>query len=374
MALRFPKNDSFDKYKESEVKKMDRCELLFLESCKSEYTKKLYKFALKDFMSYGNLKRCQDILLLDRDDLQILLEDYTLNLKRTKQPKTSKCYLGGVKHFMDMNDIMLNFKKAKKLLPDNLKPAGRKAYTNDDIKEMISYSSSKKFVAIVHILASSGMRIGSIPDIQFKHLEDMAHGCKSVLVYPNTKDEYTTFISQEAVHALEIYIEERKSKGETITSESFVIVKNCYRGFEQLNYAGLIHFMLLHIRKLKSRIKSDTQARFDKQTNHAFRKRFDTIMKTGENVNISLVERMMGHSTTVKLDNSYFDPSVEQLFKEYLKGLPRLFVDEKYRLESELLVKQQKIEELESDKNQIKLLNEKMALMQAHIDNIQIKS
>ena len=374
MALRFPNDTSLDKYDKNSKNKMDRCELLFLESCKSEETKRLYEYSLNQFMMFGNLKRCQNILLLKQDDLKELVEDYVLNLKRTKSPRTAKIYLSGIKHFMDMNDRLLNWTKLKKLLPDNLKPAGKKAYTNDDIREMLTVTTSKKFHAIVHILASSGIRIGSIPDLQFKHLEDMQYGCKSVLVYEGTKEEYTTFISHEAVKALEIYLEDRKSKGDIITPDSYVISKGEKFNFEKMALTSLVHFGQAHIDKIKSRIKSSHCNRYDKQLNHAFRKRFDTVMKTGENANISLIERLMGHNETVKLDNSYLDPTIEQLFKEYLKGLPRLLIDEKYNLESELIAKQQKIEELESDKNQIQMLKDQMRLMQAHIDNIQIKS
>ena len=53
-------------------------------------------------------------------------------------------------------------------------------------------------------------------------------------------------------------------------------------------------------------------------------------------VNISLAERLMGHSQTIPLDNSYFKPVIEQLFDEYQKAIPQLIIDEKYRLEEEI--------------------------------------
>ena len=74
------------------------------------------------------------------------------------------------------------------------------------------------------------------------------------------------------------------------------------------------------------------------------------------------------------LEDIFLPVLEKQLFEEYLKGLPRLLVDEKFSLESELLKKQQKIEELESKENEIKMLKQKMDLIQAHLENIQLKS
>jgi len=360
------------KYDNSKNSNMERCETIFIQSIKSSETRRLYNYALKDFQKFHSDIRLSDILLKDSKDIQMMVEDYIFHNKEKKHPKTIMCYLNGIKHFFVMNDVLLNWNKLNKFLPERPKPAGQKAYSTEDVREILSLSSSRKFHAIVHVLASSGMRLGSLPDLQIKHLADMTHGCKSVLVYPNTKDEYTTFISQEAVKALDDYFEERKIAGENITSDSYLI-RNTKGESEKTSAYSLMMFTNFHTKRKSKRYRSSNN-RLEKQTNHAYRKRFNTILKSNDDVNISLVERLLGHSQTVSLDNSYFDPSVDNLFKEYLKGLPSLFIDEKFSLESELAIKQQKIEELESDKNQIALLHEKMALMQAHIENIEIKS
>ena len=88
-----------------------------------------------------------------------------------------------------------------------------------------------------------------------------------------------------------------------------------------------------HVGKLKT-TKLITGNRTDKMVNHAFRKRFNTILKSNKKINIVLAERMLGHSVTIPLDNSYLDVSKENLFAEYLKALPEIYVDEKYKLES----------------------------------------
>ena len=372
MRVSLPIELTLHKYPNSKNSDMERCETIFNQSIKSSETKRLYNYALKDFQKFHDGIKLSDILLKDSKDIQIMVEDYIFHNKEKKHPKTIMCYLNGIKHFFVMNDVLLNWNKLNKFLPERPKPAGQKAYSTEDVREILELSVNRKFHAIVHILASSGMRLGSLPDLQVKHLTNMPHGCKSVLVYAGSKDEYMTFISSEAVKALDDYFEERKIAGENITSESYLIRNTRGKDVKTTAYS-LMMFTNFHTKRKSKRYRSSNN-RLEKQTNHAFRKRFNTILKSNDNANISLIERLLGHSTSVKLDNSYFDPSVESLFKEYLKGLPRLYIDEKFSLESELAIKQQKIEDLESDKKQIELLQEKMTLMQAHIENIQIKS
>jgi len=62
--------------------------------------------------------------------------------------------------------------------------------------------------------------------------------------------------------------------------------------------------------------------RYEIMSCHGMRKRFDTVLKSNRAVNISLAERLMGHSKTIPLDNSYFKPVLEQLFEEYQKSIP----------------------------------------------------
>jgi len=59
-------------------------------------------------------------------------------------------------------------------------------------------------------------------------------------------------------------------------------------------------------------------------------------------MNISLAEKMMGHSVTVALDNVYLDPTIQQLFNEFKKVIPELTVDDSTR-------KQIKLEQMEKE-------------------------
>jgi integrase/recombinase XerD len=349
----------------------DRSQIVFQEAIKSEATRKMYQYNLNMFFKFHNVTG-NTLLDIPKDEIQVMVEDYVFHLKEKNLVRQSiKGYLAGIKLFLDMSDVLINWIKIKKFLPEGSKKSGQEAYTNDDVREILNSSINKKFRCLVHVLGSSAMRIGAVRGLQMKHLEDMPHGCKSVLVYADTKDEYLTFISPEAVKALDEYLDERISQGDKITPESFVIVTS-KRGFKECKETTIRMVIARRVAKLNIRIA--VGSRTNKSINHAFRKRFDTIMKSGDNCNISLAERLMGHSQTIPLDNSYFVPTKEKLFDEYLKGLPELYVDQKYKLQDELISNQQKIEELESKDNQIKALQSQMLEMKMHIENIISKS
>ena len=71
--------------------------------------------------------------------------------------------------------------------------------------------------------------------------------------------------------------------------------------------------------------------RFSKQIDHAFRKRFNIVLKLNNDINVNIAEKLMGHSVKIQLDNSYLpisDPRVtEEMFKEFKKAIPELTVD-----------------------------------------------
>ena len=100
--------------------------------------------------------------------------------------------------------------------------------------------------------------------------------------------------------------------------------------------------------------------------------RFDTVLKSNRMVNISLAEKLMGHSKTIPLDNSYFKPVIEQLFDEYQKAIPQLIIDDKYRLEEKLKQKDNQINELESKDQEIDML--KMTILEIKNNMLELQN
>jgi integrase len=160
-----------------------------------------------------------------------------------------------------------------------------------------------------------------------KQIED----CKSVLIYEGSTEEYTTFLTPETSKFLDDYFLKRESDGEKLTPNSYVFRTTYKLGYAKpkpVSIGSLKAIIRLLINKSGLRINQvKIGSRFNKQADHAFRKRFNTILKTTETMNISLAEKMMGHLVTVQLDNVYLDPMIQQLFTQYKKAIPELTVD-----------------------------------------------
>ena len=91
---------------------------------------------------------------------------------------------------------------------------------------------------------------------------------------------------------------------------------------------------------------------------HAFIHRFNTVLKLRPDANPPppLIERLMGHD--MKLDNSYFQSTQEQLFEEYQKGIADLSIDDKSRMIEEIKVLEHDNNELSKIQKEFKKLEE----------------
>lgn len=298
-----------------------------------------------------------------------MLEDYLFDLKKRVSPRTVRTMFFALELFFSMNDVVLNFKKIRRMFPQVEKPTGTHAYTTKDVQKILDICKSRKKKALVLLLASSGIRIGAVSELKLKHLRDMPHSCKALMVYPDSKDEYVTFLTPEAVEVLSDYLEERRKIGEELSQDSPLFRTD----YNKLGLGRIKPMTSEALTSMMYRLASfahtnrhrQTSNRYTIQGAHGLRKRFNTILKSNKDVNLNLAERLMGHSQTIRLDNSYFDPTVESLFEEYKKIIVKLSVSEEIRLKLENELKDKKIEQLESDKDRrIFLLESKMESIQ----------
>jgi len=331
--------------------------LLFHSSIKSESTRFNYMQFLDEFKDFFIIKSYDKLVQIEPKKIQEMLETY---LMYQNEQKYSLSYLNSklsaLKLFFAMNDIVaLNWLKLRKMLPEKKKLTGEKPYQTKDIQIILKSIPTLKFRCIVHFLAASGVRIGALEELKLKHIQDMPNGCKSVLVYDDDKSEYHTFIHHEAVGVLDEYLAYRAKSGENITPESWLIPSKSDSNKPALT-VSLRTQMSRYAHQYRDQDKK--RGRYETMACHGFRKRFDTILKSNYNVNINLAEKMMGHSTTIPLDNVYFKPAIEQLFDEYQKAIPELIIDDKFRLQEQLKEKDEKINELNDKDNEIDFLKQ----------------
>jgi integrase/recombinase XerD len=188
-------------------------------------------------------------------------------------------------------------------------------------------------------------------------LKQMPNGCLAITVYEGSDEEYLTFINKESSDALTLYFEQRKHDGEIINLTSPV--------FREMSSDATVKPKRLSeasVTDIIVRAKINAGINFDNSPNllcHAFRRRFNTILKLNKEANSPLIERLMGHD--MKLDNAYFQPTFEDLFKEYQKGMSDLTIDDSERLLVERVTLEAERTQLEKERQNNKELETRMA-------------
>ncbi len=334
--------------------KNQRSLLLFEQSIRSKWTLRNYRKSLARFMDFHKIKDFDSLLEIPSDDLQVMIEDYVIDLKKVVNPNSVSTLMLGIRRFFVMNRIRIDWEIIKNMYPDKVKSSGFKPFTNEHIRRMLDSTSSKRNKAIIHFLASTGSRIGVFDfDLSMKHLKNMDYGCKAVLLYADDIDEYWAFLTPEASKVLGECFEKREKDGEKLTPDSPIFRRRYSLGFEKALPVKLnsVQSALFRIIQNSGIDRHRINKNYDIQMSHGFRKRFNTILKLDNDINSNIAEKILGHSVTHKLDNTYFKPELDDLFKEFKKAVPKLTIDESLIQKEQLKQKEQEIEKLESDKD-----------------------
>jgi len=339
---------------------IQRSLLLFENSIKSEATKKEYLKNLRRFMNFYHLKDFDGILRIQPSKLQIMVEDYVMHLKKSVSPNTIPTRFYPIQTFLEQNDIDLKWKKIRRLFPALLKKSGKRAWTTKEIQLMLECALDLRSKALIHFLASTGCRVGALPELRLKHLAEMPMGCKSVLAYPDSTEEYYTFLTPEASEALDGYFNKRRNDGEHLIPDSPVFRSSYRIGIEKvtpITDRAITQVMQRVIVKANLR-KNKAGKRYDTQVNHGFRKRFNTILKLNKQVNDNIIEKMMGHKRG--LDGVYFIPTREECFEEFRKGISDLTISDSRKLQEKTILQEQKIKQLEYEQSRVSTLETKV--------------
>ena len=106
--------------------------------------------------------------------------------------------------------------------------------------------------------------------------------------------------------------------------------------------------------------KVKTGNRFNIPTVHGLRKYFNVTLKSRHDANLSLCEKLMGHSVTIQLDNHYGTFSNESIFAEFKKAIPELTISNEERQRITLEAKNKKLSELEEKNKRLDELEKKI--------------
>lgn len=270
--------------------------------------------------------------------------------------------LKAIKLLLEMNDASLNWKKIRRLLPPARGYALDRIPTLEEIREILDAADARG-KALTLTFLTSGLREGAIASLRISDYSPIHSDGKivagKITVYNGEPERYTTFITPEALSALERYLEFRRDHGELLGFKSslfrdkFDPVRGMYGHGKVYAKTNVIPMTAPAVRQYYNRLLYAVGIRSEKKRRHefsvhGFRKFFKTRCELGGMKPIN-VETLMGHSTGIS--DSYYRPTETELLDDYLRVLDHLMINDisKVKAEAEEIRKIKERENVNSD-------------------------
>lgn len=364
------------RFEDFKLLKKPRCELIFEQSIKSEHTREGYSRGLKYFMEFIEVKSYDQLLEGDQKSIQEKVEDYTISLKNRISPNSFGMRLAPIFLFYALNDIILNKIKIKKMFPAKVKVSGYNAYSRNDIETMLSNTNKKRTKAIILVFSSTGARVGAIVGLKVGDILDtVREDCKCLRFYARDREEYFGFLTPEATRSLNEYLEQRRNSGEKLDEQSPMftlkdrLIDKKQIGIKRISRPAISNVLTAVFRHMD---RTRDGNRWEIPTTHGFRKFFNRTLKMREGMNLSVCEKLMGHSVTVALDNSYLPVTKDELFKEFEKAIPELTIREDERNQLKIRSLEVTREQEEDKTHENKLLKEELEILKLRMERMEV--
>ena len=327
----------------------------FVKTLRSPHTKKTYISSLITFMKYKKFTSTNQLLLGETKLIQSYIIECILYLKETNglSSQTLTVFTAALKHFYNMNDIILNWKKINSFIGELVRTVKDRAYSRKEIEEVLEKCDERKRVMIL-LQTSAGLRIGALPELKIKHLNKIErYGIYRISVYEGTSDEYYCFCSPECARAIDNYLQYRRLYHEQITPQSPLIreqfdktnpfmTKACHITRHTMTWTISQALQDAGVRKKRTLKECQRrQKRHEIMNDHGFRKFYDTTL-TNAGIHPLYIELLEGHRVKGVKD-SYFKPSENDLLegndkmRGYISAINDLTIDESQRLQQELI-------------------------------------
>jgi integrase len=362
----------------------------FYDSLQTKPTRDVYTCCIRKYLEYLGYKdgNCQHLLQFESaqqvQNQLIRFFGYLHAHKAGFSPRTLLQYYIALKSFYKYQDDLggnINWDKVRRRIGRVVQTAIDRAYTYDEIKQLLKYGSERQRVIIL-LMASSGMRVGAIAGLKVRDLEYIAeHGIFRIKVYRGEPEEYQTFCSPECTNAIQSYIDYRTRNGEPVVETSPLIREHFNarqatpteaRPINSETIANEIYYLVFKagLRQYTGRKKKHGE-RYSIMVTHALRKFFKSRCMAVEGMRSSVIEMLMGHS--VGLERNYYRPTDQEYLHEYLKAVNNLTIDETHRLKAKLeahernAVDYKQVQaELETERRRSEALEERIRQLEEH--------
>lgn len=145
------------------------------EGLKSPQTKRAYQSAFQYFLKV-TIKNDDLRLLLDMNQnvIESKVTDHIIQLRDIEKLSywSIQVYCSGILHFFKMNNISLKVDKIKRFLPQDDHYATDRPYSVQEIEKILEKCNVRSRIIIL-LMASTGMRIGALPQLRVGDIKKM---------------------------------------------------------------------------------------------------------------------------------------------------------------------------------------------------------
>jgi len=288
-------------------------------------------------------------------ELEDLLQDYCIFLRKRVDnkeisPNSVSTHFDPIFRFLKVNRVKIDREVVIEIFPEKIKLGGHDAITTEQLVKLVNATSEKRDKAIIHFFSATGARPEAVCELQLKHLTEYQDNFYKVVLYSDDfKHEMTTFLNPESVKVLKEYFEERKSKGEELSPNSFVFGVHHKSGFCAMSYNGLEN-MMARIWKRSGIKRVKVGNRYNLASTTSIRKRFDTILEMNPDVSVGIIQYLMDHTGYLS-GTHYRRPTEKDIFKVYRFVSAELMISNELRMELQLKQKEDEIHESDSQKD-----------------------
>jgi integrase len=123
---------------------------LFIDSCRSPKTKQTYEASLRSYMLFRKVSSVEPLLAEDIKQAQSKVIEF-INAQRRNGLSWQTCVIraAALKHFYEMNDITLNWKKINRFIGEKARTIQDRAYTKEEIRRMLEKCDERKRVMLL---------------------------------------------------------------------------------------------------------------------------------------------------------------------------------------------------------------------------------
>ena len=355
----------------------------FVFALKAKESKRQYPNRLNKFFTFIGLQgtieeKSVQLYELSKNDVDIL-QSYLIRFITSQKERienkeiaegTLRNYIKAIKLFFSMNDIIVNWKKLSKGIPQVYSKQDR-IPTIDEIKKLLEHPD-RRIKPIVLTMISAGIRVGSWDYLKWRHItpilrNDVLVAAKIVLKNTKINREYFSFITPEAYYSLKDWMHFRKLHGENVSGESWLIrdtwqkvdknhghrigLAKYPQKFGATSIRNMIH-EAWKVQGIRDKISDPQVKRHEFKSTHSFRKIFET--KCQLKMNHNNIKLLMDHS--LGESQNYHRPTEQELLDDYLNAVDLLTINDEFRLKK-------KIEVLEVEKSQLETIAKDVAFL-----------